>query len=141
MKHFFITASLILFALTATAQHKDFPNWEDLQAKKIAHITEKVQFTAKEAQQFWTLYNEYLEKETTLKKDFFEIQKKAKDSDNINYEALNEARIQHKQALINLQVEYYNKYKQVLSAEKLYRYYSAERSFKSILLESIEKKK
>ncbi|MBO7316193.1 MAG: hypothetical protein J6U44_03400, partial [Paludibacteraceae bacterium] len=78
MKHFFITASLILFALTATAQHKDFPNWEDLQAKKIAHITEKVQFTAKEAQQFWTLYNEYLEKETTLKKDFFEIQKRRK---------------------------------------------------------------
>ena len=141
MKHFFITASLILFALTATAQHKDFPNWEDIQAKKIAHITEKVQFTAKEAQQFWTLYNEFLEKETALKKEFFEGQKKIKEAENIDYEALNEARIRHKQALTNLQVEYYNKYKQVLSAEKLYRYYSAERSFKSILLESIEKKK
>lgn len=141
MKHFLVTTTLVLCALTATAHHKDCPHWEDIQTKKIAHITEKVQFTVKEAQLFWALYNEHLEKEEEIKKEFFEKQKKAREAKNINYEELNEARIIYKQTLTDLHVEYYNKYKQILSPEKLYRYYSAERSFKHVLLESIEKRK
>ena len=140
MKHFFVTAVLTLCALSATAHYKDCPHWEEIQSKKIAHINEKVQFTVNEAKLFWPLYNEYLEKESALKKEFFEKQKKGKESNKIDYEELNDALILHQQALTNLHVEYYNKYKQILSAEKLYRYYSAERSFKKVLLESIEKK-
>ena len=63
MKHFFVTAVLTLCALSATAHYKDCPHWEEIQSKKIAHINEKVQFTVKEAQLFWPLYNEYLEKD------------------------------------------------------------------------------
>ena len=52
----------VLSLASAFAQPKGKPSMEEIKARKIAYITEMVQLTPEEAQNFWPLYNELQQK-------------------------------------------------------------------------------
>jgi Spy/CpxP family protein refolding chaperone len=118
---------------------------DKVEAMKVGFITNRLELTAKEAQVFWPLYNEYNSKMEKLRKtkrsDFEELKNK---SDNITDKELetfiNEV-FASKQKELDLQKEYYEKYAKVLTVKKVAMLYQAENQFKRELLRKIKEKK
>lgn len=59
MKTGLIFLLMLTFSMTGIAQEKDK---SEIEALKIAYITEALDLTTSEAQEFWPVYNEYNEK-------------------------------------------------------------------------------
>ncbi len=141
MKKTVLLALMVAMSVVAVAQTKKKFDKEEMKAQKVAYITEKVQLTPDEAQQFWPLYNELQEKIRLVHKQRFELEKSIDEaSSTADYERVNDAMVQSRVEMATLRKTYYEKYKQVLSAEKIHRLFKAERGFKKVLLDRFEKK-
>jgi hypothetical protein len=134
-----------LILLTSFSIFSQESKADKVEAMKVGFITNKLELTAKEAQVFWPLYNEYNSKMEKLRKtkrsDFEELKNK---SDNITDKELetfiNEV-FASKQKELDLQKEYYEKYAKVLPVKKVAMLYQAENQFKRELLRKIKEKK
>ncbi len=113
---------------------------EEIKVQKVAFITEKVNFTPEEAQVFWPLYNELEAKKSELTKEFWQLRKSMKDANKMDYEKLNDANLNLELKKAELDKEYYLKFKKILSAEKIYNLYKAEKDFQKELLGRIQRK-
>ncbi len=118
---------------------------DKVEAMKVGFITNKLELTAKEAQTFWPLYNEYnskLEKlRKTKKSDFDELKNKGENLTDKELESFMNEIFATKQKELDLQKEYYEKYAKVLSVKKVALLYQAENQFKRELLRKIKEKK
>ncbi len=132
---------VILCPLFVLSQGKRMHSEEDrerMKSEKIAYITDKLDLSVKEAQAFWPLYNEFNNKNDKL----FEEERRIKRNVCHNNENLSESElsdmvdrlIEIKIERANLEKEYHNKYKTVLSAGKLILLYEAEFGFRRHLL-------
>ncbi len=117
---------------------------QNIEAMKIAFITQKLDLTPEEAQQFWPVYNQYNDKMQELRKKRKTEFKEHKDNfDNLTdkeVEQLVDSEIAYKQKEIDLQKEYHAKYKAVLPIKKVAKLYHAEEQFKRVLLEKLKDK-
>lgn len=117
------------------------PNPEKFKSMKIAYLTEKLELTPEEAQQFWPIYNEFENKKKAERKEFRDdkndMEKEIELSDADIEKMLNE-RIQLKQDELNLEKEYLVKFKTVLPMKKVGALYKAEESFKRDLLRKMK---
>ncbi len=117
---------------------------QNIEAMKIAFITQKLDLTPEEAQQFWPVYNQYHDKLQELRKKRKAEFKEHKDNfDNWSdkeIEQLVDSEIAFKQKEIDLQKEYHAKYKSVLPIKKVAKLYHAEEQFKRVLLEKLKDK-
>ncbi len=137
---------IVIFTLIATitfAQHDDKCSMrEKIKSEKIAYITEKLDLTVKEAQVFWPVYNELETKRKAIRSE----RRKAMHSLKKEYETLSDKELEViSDKLIHLEVDYaqlmkeYNqKFKKVLPANKIVKYYRAEHEFKSKLLKDLK---
>ena len=118
---------------------------DKVETMKIAFLTNKLNLTAKEAQLFWPLYNEYNQKMETLRKakklEYDEIKSKNGTPTDKEITAYMEEVFLTKQKELDLQKEYYNKYTKILSMKKVAQLYQAENQFKKELLRIIKDKK
>ena len=77
---------LVVFLLTTTlfyAQHK--PDWNKIKTLKIAFLTERLDLSSKEAQDFWPIYNAYEEEREKLRnKANNDISSKLKNTENLS---------------------------------------------------------
>lgn len=77
MKTYILPIIVFLFSLSVTAQ----PDHSKIQALKVSHITEQLDLTEKEAQEFWPVYNEYDKKISTYKyQEMRKIRREIKDN-------------------------------------------------------------
>jgi len=111
---------------------------EEMKAQKVSFITEKLSLTPEEAQKFWPLYNEMQVKKQQIQKEVWQLRKEKKEG-NMNYEKWNETNINAGLKEAELAKEYHEKFKQILSAEKIHKLYQAEKDFQKQLLEKIQK--
>ena len=120
MKNILLFICLLCFSLSATAQKKDKCSKEEFRAKKTAYLKEKANLTDEEAMKFFPLYFQLED----LKKD---INGKAWANFYVN------AEIQDAE----LDKEYLEKFKTVLSAKKIYMVIRAEIKFNRNMLKII----
>ena len=118
---------------------------DKVEAMKIAFLTNKLNLTAKEAQLFWPLYNEYSQKMDVLriakKSEYDEIKSKNSTPTDKEIESYMEEVFLTKQKELDLQKEYYNKYVKILPVKKVAQLYRSENQFKKELLRIIKDKK
>jgi len=125
---FFIATILVLSSQMIWGQH---PPREKVQALKVAIFTEELSLTAKEAEKFWPLFNDYEKKSRA-------ISKKAKNHDKANIEGKSdkeiekviEQRFKLKEQKLKLERDYYKKFKKVLPIKKVAKIPTAQRRFK-----------
>lgn len=115
---------------------------EQIEAQKIAFITQELNLTPEEAKVFWPVYNEYEAKRHELKKSFkhFKYVYKA-DMDKLTEKEASQMldnQIIEAQKFLNLRKEYHAKFKAVLTAVKVLKLYGAEREFQKILMDKIK---
>lgn len=140
--------NLLIFIFTlvickgSSAQMND--KKEKIESFKVAFITRKLDLSSKEAQLFWPLYNEYLDKLEVLKSN----RKKELKNPNISIdnfsdkelEGLLDADFSSKLKEIELSKEYFNKFKSTIPIKKVVLLYKAEDEFKRELLRQISGK-
>jgi len=130
------------YSVAALSQNND--KKEKIESFKVAFITQKLNLTAKEAQLFWPVYNEYLDKIEALKN----ARKKELRSANINIDTYSDKDLElmldneflSKEKEVELGKEYFNKFKSVIPVKKVILLYKAEDEFKRELLRQISGK-
>ena len=130
-----VTIALILFTLLSYGQRG---NREKIKSLKVAFITERLELTSKEAQQFWPIYNKFEDKRELLrKKERIEIRDKMQEVSTLSEtESANllDKLISFKEEAEKLDASYVNEIKTVLSAKKALLLLSSEEEFKRELL-------
>ena len=124
------------------AQHKQHGDQhKNVEAQRIAFITQELNLTPDEAKIFWPVYNEYDAKRHELKKSFKESGNFHKtDIDKLSEKEANQIldnQIIEAQKFLDLRKEYHAKFKSVLPAVKVLKLYDAEREFQKMLMEKM----
>lgn len=114
---------LTLFLFTAIIQVSQAQQNRDekIQALKIAFLTERLQLTSAEAQQFWPVYNSY---ENEVRK----IRKISSDGDVLENE----------EKLLQIRKKYSASFEKILGKEKTNTLFKAERDFRNILIKRLK---
>ena len=105
---------------------------EDFTTKRNAYITEKVGLTAQEAAVFMPLDNELMQKKFEAGRECHQMERelrKKQEKTKEDSEKLLKCREEAKEKRDKLDKEYLEKFKKVLSAEKILKYQSADRIF------------
>jgi hypothetical protein len=132
---------LVFWFVANTATAQPTTKRDKIEALRVSFITQKVNFTTQEAQQFWPLYNEYSDKLEQNRKAFRQQYNK-----NSNYEfttdkeaeAYLSAELTLKQKEYELYKEYYEKFKKILPVKKVALLRRAEEEFKRELIKNIK---
>lgn len=136
------TFTLLLSILSVYAVAQPSPEArEKIKAHKIAFLTQRLDLTPEEAQQFWPVYNEFDKKMEALREANKDLVHGARDEELSEAEAEKrvDAFINFRKQETDLMVEYHEKFKQVLPASKVAKLYRSEEMFKRKLLEQLGK--
>ncbi len=137
-----IIACLFFAALTSGVTTAQKPSrMEQLNAQRVAFITEKLQLTPEEAQVFWPVYNEYRNKKNALEQEKIKLLRDyAAHRETLTDQETEDiadkyVRIGKKEA--DLMIQYHEKIKKVLPIKKVMMLYRVERQFQAFLLKQL----
>lgn len=136
MKKYVLTLILLAGALAGQAQ-KD-PR-EQIEAAKIALITERLELTPEQAEKFWPIYNEYSRKAEELRTRFAQARQQhnpetASEEEN---KRLLELGMRVKEQSVDLERQYSERMLQVISSRQLMSLRKAENDFKEMILKRL----
>lgn len=140
MKYLTITAVLLLFGATLTAQPDPDRRDERIRSYRVAIFTEVLRLSPEEAQGFWPVYNEYLENRDRIMDD----QKPKKQLDSMNDNEVEDQIKRHfemRQRELDLEKDLYQKMRKVLPVRKVAKIPHAEREFRERLLTKMQEAK
>tara|TARA_R110002050_G_scaffold109799_1_gene221376 strand:+ start:109181 stop:109654 length:474 start_codon:yes stop_codon:yes gene_type:complete len=151
MKKQIITILAVLFyAVSGMAQpphEMDDPSMggkqkrEKIKAMKVEFITTKLDLSTDEAQKFWPVYNEFTDKLMAIEKGRRKMLKENADKELSDAEInkLIAYNFDTDQKILDLKREYNEKFKKVLSVQKVGLLYQSEHMFKRELLHKMRK--
>jgi len=145
MKHLLIALFILSGAYSGLYAQKCDDNCkkkDQIKAQKVAFITDKLQLTVEEAQQFWPVYNEMNKKSDEIEvqiRTIVQNYKKNKETLSITeLETMSDKMMELQSYSTKLDAEYYQKYKKVLPIRKIMELNQAEREFKHELLKQLK---
>jgi len=110
-------------------------------AQKVAYLTTEMDLSADESAAFWPLYNEHEKRQMALKSEMKSFHSKLHENENeLSEEESKEALVffqKHMTRMNDLQIEYQNKYLEVISAQKVLLMLKAEKEFRRNLLRKL----
>lgn len=131
---------LIPFVLNAQEKKEQFKERKnEINIKKIAFLTEKLELTAEEAQVFWPVYNDFQNKKEECMKENRGI-KNPVNYNNLSDKELNDladAEIIKASKMLDLRKEFNDNLKKVLPLKKVVMLYDAEKDFKKVLIKDM----
>jgi len=134
---------MLFVSLNITAQHK---NRERLKALKVSVITEKLDLSEKEAQQFWPIYNAHEKEMSAIRfKEIKSIRNEIRENiDTMTDEKANELLIKLSKAenkMHKSRMDFANNLSGILSPKKIILLKIAEDDFKKKMMEELRKRK
>jgi len=125
----------------AMQRHKE--RQEQIQSRKAAYFTAKLELTPEEAQAFWPVYNEYWQKREGLMMERNNTMRKIMrdKTDDKKAQQIAQRIIENTLEEANLLREYNERFAKVLPPQKLLKYYAAEELFKMELINDLRKEK
>ena len=146
-----IVITLLLFIFVSSSSFAQERNGEGrekmrsrIEAQKISYITQKLDLSPKEAQQFWPLYNELEKKKHDIRvRSKILFKKLYRGKDSIPEEELlkiSDNLIDLRLENVQLEKSYHIEYKKILPAKKILDLYHTEKQFQGMLLRQIKEK-
>ena len=135
---------LSLIAVSAFAQDDDIPQTQDakvrdkIQAARVAYITEQLQLTPQEAERFWPIYREFAERRKEIRQQLRDS-RKTPDPGKTDQELVDQ-QFKVKQQELDLEKDYSGRLLKVISAQKLRTLPQAERRFRQLILDQIQRR-
>jgi len=143
-----LTLIFVLFFSISLSAQENKESREKIKTLKIAYITEQLNLTAKEAQDFWPIYNAYDEVQRSLRgKNRYEIKKLVKQRGNLDSisdkdaERLISLKLKNDKALYESQRDFVNKIKRIISHKKILKLQIAEMEFARKLMRKYKRRK
>lgn len=136
--NFLLIALAILAANVSPAQDDDGPpvpqeRMKEIKAQKSAYLTQKMDLSPEEAQQFWPIYNQMDEEEEANRKEFMELRRSLKKSGTEITEQQANDLLDRELAMREKELQIAKKYdpqlRKAIGAQKLVKLYKAERDF------------
>ena len=137
---YFVTLVACLFCTTTFAQKKNQPSETEFRTKQQAYMSQKAGLTQEESKHFFPLYFEFQDKKKEINKEAWEIAKQGKNSNTTEseYETIIDTFFDNQETIAKLEKEYIKKYREILSAKKIYMIYWAERKFNRNMLKILQ---
>lgn len=136
---------LVLTLIPVLRTSAQNPNFERLDAYKIAFYTKRLNLTSQEAERFWPVYNEYQDKKNDIQQQRILLARNSnQNSVNMSDKELTDAGdklISLHMEEANLALEFHKKFKEILSPEKVLRLYQAENQYRLTLLNELRDRK
>ena len=129
-----------MFFLSFSVLAQNGEGAKQIQAQKVAFMTQRMGLTPEEAQQFWPLYNQYAENLKLIRQNFRAI-KSEEDATDDQIEKTILANFEKEQKEIDLKKEYFQKLKKVINIRKIQKMYHSENDFRKEVLQEIRRKK
>ena len=139
----FVTVSVMIAFGVSAQQKKVVRNHFDrevFETKRNAFITAEVGLTPEEAAQFIPLCNELRQKKFEIGRECRKLNRKIrlqKESTDADYQKVIDANLAVDIEEGQLNKEYFEKFKKILSPEKIYKYMRAEQKFVRIYMKDI----
>lgn len=143
MKAVFKIIFLSLMAVSAFAQDEELPQPQDqkvrdkIEAARIAYITDQLQLTPGEAEKFWPIYREFAERRRGIRQQMREARNA--NPGQTDQEAVDQ-QFKMKQQELDLEKDYSGRLLKVISAQKLRTLPQAERKFRQMILDQIQRR-
>jgi hypothetical protein len=131
MKKIIIVCLSIVLSVSAFAQQG-----KRIEAMRIAFITQRLNLTSEEAQQFWPVFNQFSEKMQQIKGT--KMDAPLDEMSDADAEKMILTEFDKESRELELKKEYYQKLKKVLSVRKIAKLYRAERDFKNELVKYLK---
>lgn len=136
---------LILLLTISTLASAQRPNREQLKSLKVAFITEQLELSVKEAQQFWPVYNTYEDGMETLRGDERKLLGGLKNTFDQLSEKEGEAALNSlskiAQDKLDIRTRLISQLKNVISSKKILKLLKAEEDFKRVLIDKIKERR
>jgi hypothetical protein len=135
---------VVVLAVGLNAQEGHLITREQIKTQKVAFITQQINLTVEEAQQFWPVYNDYENKKDEIQKKRHEGIKELRHSKGKlaekDLEKLADLQVNLKMSEAKLAEDFHVKIKKILPIAKVVKFYEAEFRFSNFLLREMRKK-
>lgn len=142
MKKFLLLLIIVPFVTGSMVQAQ---NNERIAAEKVAFFTRRLGLSVDEAEKFWPVYNDYSSRREKMNQDKNSLMKYVNQNfRNLSSKELEESAdriIQYSVDEASLLKEYHEKFKSILSPEKVIRLYATEIQFKTYLLNQLQERR
>ena len=136
---------VLMCTLSLSAQDNREKREERIRTFKVGFLSDRLELSSKEAQDFWPLYNEFDNKMETLRKSEFEVLRSSRE----NKDNLTEAQAEEilstvldvEQKRAEYKTELAKKLKKVIPIKKVLALFKAEEDFKRRLLKELRNKR
>lgn len=144
MKHFniqtFIVGLLLCLCMQAKAQDNDNPALKDkIRSAEVAYLSQQLNLTPEEAQQFWPVYNNYTREVELLIAERRRNRQADKKDDAAARQALNRE-MDIEQKMLDVRKRYNQEFLKVLPARKAGNVFKAEREFRGQLIRQLKER-
>ena len=136
-----ITILILSMSLSSFSQDND--RHERIKALKVAFLTEQLELTKIEAQQFWPIYNDFEAQEHQLRKENYSKRKETNIESLSEQEAKNmiDEMISIEKKKYELKGNFIKDLQKILSSKKIIKLKSAEDDFNKKMFEEYKKRK
>jgi hypothetical protein len=144
MKHYILLFIATLIFSSGIAQSDQNGKAEaKLEAARIGLITERLNLTPKQAQQFWPVYNQFAQERRRIQQEYRNTRQQYNMQNMTEEEGkrLMKAGMDTKQAVLNLERDYAGRLNEVVSAKQLMALRKAEDDFRSMIIRRLEQRK
>lgn len=134
MKKILITIGLsLVIVVIGSAQNRDRAKVDErIEARRIAHISNALDFSPSEAQEFWPVYNEYRAKSKAFRQNRKEKSQTKDAPSNID------AMLDLEQDQLNLKKDYASKFERILGPERTIKLFKSVRAFNERLIKGVK---
>jgi hypothetical protein len=123
----------LAIALPVSAQEKAQRS-QQIEAVKIAFITQKLNLKSSEAEKFWPVYNSY-QKEM---REVFKLRREAKNKKDSNAGDKLSGELDFESRILDIRKKYKQEFSKVLPGEKVSQFYEAEREFREQMIKELK---
>lgn len=141
MKHILLLIGIFIFVGSSmTAQEDDQSKEERIKALKVAFITEKLELTSKDSEKFWPIYNAHEKSEREIRATG-RPNKMVDEMSEAEAVAFINARLSAEKELYNLNKQYVDDMKNIITSQQMAKLLLLDREFKRKMLENIRGKR
>ena len=123
----------LVIAMPLSAQDKGQKN-QQVEAVKIAFITQKLNLNSSEAEKFWPVYNQYQGE----MREVFKLRRAAKNKKEANADDKLTGELDFESRLLDIRKKYKQEFSKVIPTEKVSQFYEAEREFREQMIRELK---
>jgi len=140
-----LVPAFMIISLMCNAQKDEKADFEKFKSQKIAFLTEKMNLSPKEAQNFWPVYNQYEKDRMDIQHQRRELEQKTRD-ENMNFTDQEIIKITREiSATFKKEAEcasnYNEKFLKLIPPQKVLQLYRAENQFRAHMFDQYRKKR